>query len=290
MPLNSSRPKRPTQNTYNANTQTPAKFKKEAKKVLPTSSVRQEKGITLARTVLTWLAAILLGICFLAFVLYALLHGYRFATTSTFFSIERIDIRGAHHFNRKQLLALAQIKPGMNSLQISITDVEKRLHQNPWIAEVSVKRRLPDRFEIRIKEWQPHFWLKKGDQLFYANIHGDSIAPLSAENFISLPTLEISTGGNKLMPLLPAVIAGIKTASLPFDMQAVSWVKLSAAKGFEFFLEKHQLTICIAPNNWEANLNRLTMTIQDLAARSELKKTKSIWASDGNVWVVRDDK
>jgi len=290
MPLNFSRPKRTNQNTYNANTHTPVKFKKETKKSPPNPSIRQEKGITLARTILTWLAAILLGVCFLAFVLFALMHGYRFATTSTFFAIDRIDIRGTHHFNREQLLALAQIEPGMNSLQISITDIEKRLRENPWIAEVSVKRRLPNRFEIRIKEWQPHFWLKKDDQLFYANIHGESIAPLSAENFISLPTLEISTGGNELMALLPAVIAEIKSASLPLDMQAVSWVKLSAAKGFEFFLEKQQLTICIAPNNWEANLNRLAITIQDLATRSELKETKSIWASDGNVWVVKDDK
>jgi len=289
MPLN-SRPKR-ISNTYNAKPRTPVKFKKETKKVVPTASpVQQEKSFTIVRTILSWLAAILVGICFLALVLFALLQGYRFATTSAFFTIDRIDIRGAHHFNREQLLSLAQIKPGMNSLQISITDIEKRLRENPWIAEVSVKRRLPDRFEIRIKEWQPHFWLKKGDQLFYANIHGDSIAPLSAENFISLPTLEIAAGGNALIALLPEVIAGFKSAALPLDMQAVSWVKLSAAKGFELFLEKQQLTLCIAPNNWEANLNRLAMTMQDLAARSELKQAKSIWASDGNVWVVKVDK
>ncbi len=246
---------------------------------------RSERSFRAIRRVLTWLITLLSGLCFLALVVFGLFHAYRFVTSSEFFAIERIDIRGSFYFERSELLELAELKEGMNSLQVSIKDIEKRLKTNPWIAEVSVFRRLPDRFEIQIKEWQPHFWQRKNDTLFYSNIYGEIIAPVTARNFISLPMLEFGQGGLGLLPLLPEIIAAFKSATLPVDMQGVSWIMLSAGKGFEFFLEKQQMSLSIAPDNWQENLERLIITLHDLAKRGELKKTASILASEGNVWV-----
>ena len=116
---------------------------------------------------------------------------HRLATTSEFFAIKRVEIRGTTHFSREEVLKAANLQSGVNSLTVNIADVEQGLRSNPWVLSVAVKRRLPDAFEIRIRERIPAFWMLKDGVLHYADNKGQIIAPVSVGNFLSLPTLEI---------------------------------------------------------------------------------------------------
>ena len=80
---------------------------------------------------------------------------HRMATTSEFFAIKRVEIRGTTHFSREEVLKAANLQSGVNSLTVNIADVEQGLRDNPWVLSVAVKRRLPDAFEIRIRERIP---------------------------------------------------------------------------------------------------------------------------------------
>ncbi len=232
----------------------------------------------------------LLGLCAAAALLTGLAigvsHVYRFALNSDFFAVRRIDVRGATHFTRDAVLEAAGLQPGVNSLTVNIADVEAALRKNPWVAGVAVKRTLPDAFEIHLVERVPAFWMLKDGRLQYVDNKARVIAPVEAENFLSLPTLEILPGGEILQPQVEAMTASLRNADLPLDMTAVSWVRLSAAGGFEVFLESRNLTLCIAPENWEENLERLCMVLADLARRGELRTAREIWASEGSVWVI----
>ncbi len=216
------------------------------------------------------------------------LHLYRMATTSEFFAIRQIEIRGIAHFKRAAVLEAAGLQEGTNSLTVNIADVEEGVRNNPWVAQVAVKRRLPDAFEIRIKERAPVFWMRKDGILYYADSKGGIIAPVDAGNFLSLPTLEIMPGGELLLPKVDELARAFQSARLPVDMSGVSVFRLSAAKGFEVFIENRNLVLCIAAENWESNLRRLGEVLMDLARRGELKSAREVWAADGNVWVVVD--
>lgn len=216
------------------------------------------------------------------------LHLYRMATTSDFFAIRQIEIRGIAHFKRAAVLEAAGLQEGTNSLTVNIADVEEGVRNNPWVAQVAVKRRLPDTFEIRIKERAPVFWIRKDGILYYADSRGGIIAPVDAGNFLSLPTLEIMPGGEVLLPQIDELARAFQSARLPVDMSGVSVFRLSAARGFEVFIENRNLVLCIAAEDWESNLRRLGEVLMDLARRGELKSAREVWAADGNVWVVAD--
>lgn len=246
---------------------------------------RREYGSGLMRI---WRWTLGLGLC--AGLLYGLTAGlfalYHLATTSDFFALRQVEIRGAKHFRREDILRTAGLEAGKNSLTIEIAEVEKTLSGNPWVLSVAVKRSLPDAFEILITERIPAFWLLKDGALHYTDRTGVLIAPVEAGNFLSLPTLEILPGGENLQPKVGDLMDSLHKANLPLDLAAVSTIRLSSAKGLEITMENMELTLCISPVDWDTNLKRLNSVLRDLARRGELKGTREIWLAEGSVWVI----
>ena len=143
------------------------------------------------KSALSWTLGLGLGAALLVGLGVGGLQLHRMATTSEFFAIKRVEIRGTTHFSREEVLKAANLQSGVNSLTVNIADVEQGLRDNPWVLSVAVKRRLPDAFEIRIRERIPAFWMLKDGVLYYADNRGQIIAPVNVGNFLSLPTLEI---------------------------------------------------------------------------------------------------
>lgn len=238
---------------------------------------------------LRWTVGLSLCVAILFGVVLAVFALYRFALTWDYLALQKVDIRGATHFRREDILKAADLQAGKNVLSINISDIESMLSQNPWVTHVAVKRRLPNAFEISVTERVPAFWLLKDGVLQYADKKGAIIAPVEAGNFLSLPTLEILPGGETLQVRVGELMAALHKADLPLDLAAVSTLRLSSAKGLEIVMENMRLTICISPDDWEQNTRRLNSVLRDLARRGELKNTREIWLADGSVWVIMAD-
>lgn len=213
---------------------------------------------------------------------------YQKAITSDFFTTRHIDVAGNVRLSRDMILQYGGLGEGDNSLAISISDVERNLRDTPWVEEVSVKRLLPDRFVIKIKERMPSFWIRKDGVLYYANERGEVIAPVESRNFLSLPTLTILPGGEDAVPYLQNLLQDIKNGSLPLEAGAIASVRLSPAQGVEIFLEDREMRLSIAADDWNGNLKRLGLALSDLAKRRELGSVREARAVDGNVWIIRN--
>lgn len=236
----------------------------------------------------SWMSILAAVTLLLLMISVGLLYAYRIATTNDYFAVKYIEISGNLRLNDEQVLASAGLAQGGNSLSINIAEVEAGLLRNPWVAEVAVKRLLPDRFAIKVTERVPAFWVRKDDGLFYADVHGRIIAPVGAGTFTSLPTLEVELGGDELLERMPECIGDLKAAQLPVEVAMVSWVKLSASRGVELYIENRDLRLSIAAEDWKGNLDRLGRALTDLGRRGELKYVREVKAADGSVWVVRD--
>lgn len=212
---------------------------------------------------------------------------YGKAITSQFFTTRHIDIAGNVRLSREMVLQYGGISEGDNNLAVSIGEVERNLRDTPWVEEVSVKRMLPDRFVIKIKERMPSFWVRKDGALYYANEKGELIAPVESKNFLSLPTLQIMQGAEKDIPYLSQLLRDLKNGNLPVETGAIASITLSPSQGVELFLEDREMRLSIATENWQENLKRLGMAISDLARRRELGTVREARAVDGNVWIIR---
>ena len=210
---------------------------------------------------------------------------YEKAVTSDFFATSHIDVTGNVRMSRETVLDYAGIREGDNSLALSIGKIEKNLRNTPWVEEVSVKRLLPNRFVIRLKERMPSFWVQVDRELYYANDTGEPIAPVEGKNFLSLPTLRIEPGAEEDRLFLKRLLQDIRKGALPIEAGAISSVTGSMAQGVEIYLEDLELRLSLATDDWEGNLSRMALALGDLSRRDELKNVREVRAVDGNVWV-----
>lgn len=211
---------------------------------------------------------------------------YSAAQNSSFFTTKHIDITGNVRLDRAMVLEYANLHEGDNCFKVSIGEIERKLCATPWVAEASVKRILPDRFVIRLKERLPSFWIRKENGLFYANEYGNIIAPVESKNFLSLPTLQIEPGTEDMLPYLARLMTDLKAGDLPIELGSIASVSVTAAKGIEIYLDDRELYLSIATADWTQNITHLAMTLNDLAKRQELRNVREIRSFDNSVWVI----
>ncbi|MDR1776219.1 MAG: FtsQ-type POTRA domain-containing protein [Desulfovibrio sp.] len=211
---------------------------------------------------------------------------YNEAVTSAFFQTKHVDVVGNVRLAKEMVLRYSGIREGENSLSVNIADAEKDLLRTPWVREVSIKRLLPDRFVIKLKERMPSFWLRKDGILYYANEMGEAIAPVESANFLSLPTLVIEQGAEEIVPYLSKMLKDMQSGTLPLESGIIAQVAATAAGAVEIYLEDREMRLSIATDDWNKNLTRMGLAMGDLARRRELQNVRQIRAADGNVWVL----
>ena len=211
---------------------------------------------------------------------------YDMAVTSSMFLTKTIEVTGNVRLPRDLVLQYAGIQEGQNSLAVNIASVEQNLRRTPWVEQVSVKRLLPDKFVIRIRERMPSFWVHRDGVLYYASEEGEIIAPVESTNFLSLPALTVEAGADELRSYLTRFRESVRTGDLPLDMASISQISLSLSKGFELFLEDRELWLSFDPTNWEQNVVKIKRVFADLIKRREMKNVREMRVIDGNVWVV----
>lgn len=234
-----------------------------------------------------WLGG--LGVVLLIFFLLSmgLMRLYRYCITSEYFQIDEIIVEGARQLTEDDILALSGLHEGENSLSVHIPHIEENLLRNPWVESVSIRRELPNRFIIHINERIPQFWILKEGTLHYLDRNGLLIAPVESSNFQSLPTLDIGPGGEEALPHLGDFMEQLSSTELPFELSQISWLRISAGKGFELYWENKHLSLSIGVEHWKENLRRLSLVIEDMENRGEIGLTREIHAADGQVWLQK---
>ncbi|MDD5307094.1 MAG: FtsQ-type POTRA domain-containing protein [Deltaproteobacteria bacterium] len=104
------------------------------------------------RKVLAFGAKVMLAFAAAAACLGVGMAAYGHATSSTYFAVTSLEVRGARLLEKGAVLEAAGIKEGVNIFAVKASEVERRLAGEPWIAEARVKRRLPRSVTIEVVE------------------------------------------------------------------------------------------------------------------------------------------
>lgn len=230
---------------------------------------------------------ILIILLFVGAVSLGLVYVYSSLVSGDYFALKTLEIQGNSRLSSREILEIADLSEGGNTLALSLDAVEDSLARHPWVSEVSVKRVLPGTLIIAIQEKNPVFWVLYEGALYYADARGGLIAPVIPGKFASLPTLEVEPGAEDTALILPDLVRSLQESGLPLNMGAISQIRLSAARGVELYVEDTRLKISIGLEEWTPNLRRLGKTLADLARRDELGHIREIKAQGANVWVER---
>ncbi|XPV76810.1 MAG: cell division protein FtsQ/DivIB [Desulfovibrio sp.] len=229
------------------------------------------------------------GCClgFLVLLGFSLLYGYRLLTSLDSLAINEIHIQGNMRLTDTEVLNIGDVQLGRNNFDINVAVVERNLSAAPWIERVTVRRELPDKLYISVAEMEPSFWVLTDNVMYYADIHGKPIAPVTTRRFASLPLLDIKTEQQHESTLLPQIVDKIDKLDLPFSLGQTAWIRLTDAGDMEIYLDSRRLLLRFGLQDWQKQLQRVEYVWQDLARRGELEQISAISASRGQVWVTK---
>ncbi len=109
------------------------------------------------------------------------------AANAAGFSIAGVAIAGERHLSRAEILAAAGVTGRVSLLFFDAADARARLLTNPWIAEATVQKLLPDRLVISISEREAFALWQKAGRVGVIASDGTVLEPYVLRRYADLP-------------------------------------------------------------------------------------------------------
>lgn len=85
---------------------------------------------------------------------------YREVVTNSYFQISNVEINGLNRLSHEELIAVMRPLLAGSIFTSDIRGAAERIGKNPWVADVSIRRRLPGTLEVNVIERVPAAVLK----------------------------------------------------------------------------------------------------------------------------------
>lgn len=131
--------------------------------------------------------AVIVSGCYLGWLSYA------WVIRSEVFQIAGVDVAGVRHLSENELKKIAGVFTGQNIFRVNLEEAVRRARANPWVKEVRIYRRLPNRVSMVVSERLPVAVLDTGSGQYLVDGEGLIIDRLSKESASAqpLPTVAI---------------------------------------------------------------------------------------------------
>ena len=94
---------------------------------------------------------------------------------SDLFNSKKVVIVGNNRITDDDILDKLEIRDDKNIFMYKISDMEEKIIKNPYIESIEIKRKLPDTFNISVKEKEVFGLLKYDDNYCYMDSNGEFI-------------------------------------------------------------------------------------------------------------------
>lgn len=117
------------------------------------------------------------------------------------FNIDKIQVSGAETITEEEILEMAAIEPEKNIFKVNTRKSEKAILENPYIQEVKIKRKLPNKILIQVKEENVAFYVEQ-EGIYTVDIEGnilgqkESLESINALKLEGIPKENIVIGEN----------------------------------------------------------------------------------------------
>ena len=120
----------------------------------------------------------------------AILYGaYSVIVLKPYFKVANIEVKGdLTSLTSDNIIEQSGIRTGDHLLRIPVSQVQKKLVENPWIKEAAVHRKFPHMVWIYIKEYQPEAIIR-GDGWYYIDRNGVSFKKLTLNDERDFPII-----------------------------------------------------------------------------------------------------
>ena len=250
--------KRKNKNISN-NKKKPAVTKKISKK--------QEMAIKKRKLILKIIRTIVLIGILIGTLIYILL--------SPLFNIKDVTVTGNNKLSRKEIISLSEIRTEENIFKTSKNDIKNKIKTNPYVENVKIRRKLPDKVEIIVVERVATYMLPFANSYVYINNQGYMLeitsqkANLPIITGFSTPEENLHEGERLLsedLVKLGEVLQIIESANANGIQELITKIDMSNRQDYTIMLEKEKKLVHMGDvSNLSTKMSYINKIIQDEA-------------------------
>jgi len=209
-----------------------------------------------------------------------------------YFKVESVRVEHNRRVPNEAVLALSNIHQGASIFDLDLERIGRKIEENPWIAEATVKRIFPRNVVIEVTERTPAAVLSLG-YLYYVDWQGEIFKLLDAEDRLDFPVISGVTNEDlarrpeqtraklrKAMRLLRQL-----EVRQGFNLDDLSEIRLSDDDGIDLLTYVGGVPIRMGHGNYLAKLERLDKVYKEL--QPKLMALKSIDLNVADRVIVR---
>ncbi len=222
----------------------------------------------------------------IAVLVVAVAAGIAAVYRSPFLAVRKYRLVGAKQLTLEQVLARARVPAGVTLVRFPSQAVRERIAADPWVAEVTVHRRLPDTVEFEIVERVPVARVSAAQALWLVDGGGWVLARQSAESSAGLPVIR------KVEALTPRIGARIPSPAVQNALAVLAGVSPELRREVRFvdaptvdetgLLTNQNVDILIGPAEEIVKKDRIARDI--LAAQRGKVVFIDVRSTDRGVW------
>jgi cell division protein FtsQ len=114
--------------------------------------------------------------------------GVQLLMASNLFQVDHIEVQGSHHLTGNQVVALSDIEKGVNTYNLDLDLIGRKIEENPWVNSAQVQRIFPRKVMIKITERNPVAIVNLG-YLYYLDEKGEIFKVLGAADNLDYPVV-----------------------------------------------------------------------------------------------------
>lgn len=215
-----------------------------------------------------------------------IISGIVFSLVSPIFNINEIEIINNVQISTETVISLSKLEEGQNLFRFSSNKIEKDIKTNPYIESVDVKRKIPNKVQITIKERERDYNVEFLNGYAYINSQG-YILEISDQK-LELPVIQgIETQqeeiveGNRLntndLGKLETVIKIMNICKTYELDKKVSTINIEDKSNYILYIEEEKKTIYLGDEN---NLSNKMLYIPTVLEENKGK--------EGNIYIDKD--
>lgn len=250
--------KRKNKNISN-NKKKPAVTKKISKK--------QEMAIKKRKLILKIIRTIILIGILIGTLIYILL--------SPLFNIKDVTVTGNNKLSKEEIISLSEIRTEENIFKTSKNDIKNRIKTNPYVENVKIRRKLPDKVEIIVVERVATYMLPFANSYVYINNQGYMLeitsqkANLPIITGFSTPEENLHEGERLLsedLVKLGEVLQIMESANANGIQELITKIDISNRQDYTIMLEKEKKLVHMGDvSNLSTKMSYINKIIQDEA-------------------------
>jgi len=196
---------------------------------------------------------------------------------SDLFRVEQVTVQGNSRLKENQVVALSDIQIGINTFNLDLGLIGRKIEENPWVESAHVQRIFPRQLLINIEERQPVAIINLG-YLYYLDSQGEIFKVLGAADNLDYP---IVTGfdytkaqehnpeyAHQLRQIV-GLLADLSQRKL-FSLDQVSEIHFATRGGLSLFTLKGGVKVKLGYTDFSRKLDRLERIYTQLQPKLRL--------------------